>query len=328
MTDNSENKNPKNDEIDLLDLFRRMGRGISNMFNWIGKAMLISIVFMLKRWVYLTISVLFAVGLSYLLKYTAQSFYSSEMVISSNAVSPGDVINYVNKLHTFSREKNMPAIAEALGLDENKINMVKDIEAFWVIDKGRDGVPDYIDYSNNHNVYDTVNVRMTDRLAIRVLTTSPQELSGIREGIFSYIDKNLLFEEQNRVRLSQIDEMLTRLNYDIDQLDSLQKVKYFEETRNRVPEKGGQMIFLQEQSTQLIYDDIYSLYSRKQTLDRQKEIYSGIVTLLSDFTVPLKPENTGSYYGKVLIPLFFGLCLLVLILIKNRSKLLSVYSKY
>jgi hypothetical protein len=328
MSDNKDNIPQKNDEIDLLDLFRRMGNGLKRMFQTLGTWIVISIVFMLKKWAWLALSVVLALGLSYLLKYSATSFYTSEMVISSNAVPAGDIIAYTNKLHTFCLEKNKTELATALNLDEKKVALVQDIQAFWIIDKGNDGTPDYVDYSGNHNVYDTLNVRLNDRMAIRVFTTEPQELSGIRNGIFSFIEKNQLFLEQNRIRLSQNDEMLKRLNYDILQLDSLQKIKYYEETKNKFAEKGGQMIFLQDQKTQLIYDDIYKLYSQKQYYEKQKEIFSGIITLLSDFTPPLKPQNSGSYYARVLVPSFFGLCLLILILQHNRKKLLDTFNKY
>jgi hypothetical protein len=328
MSENTTNQNPRNDEIDLLDLFKRMGRTLSCWARSVGRAFIVSFVFLLRRWIYLTLSVLLGIGLSYLLKYASKSFYSSDMIISSNAVPTSDIISYINKLHTFCRDNNRPAIALSLGMEQGKIDMIKDIQAFWIIDRNRDGIPDYIDYNNSHNVYDTINVRMQDRLAITVKTTSPAELDGIRDGIFKYINGNKLFEEQNKIRIAQINEMLKRLNYDIIQLDSLQKVKYFEETKNRIPEKGGQMIFLQEQKTQLIYDDIYSLYNRKQLLDKQKEIFSDIITLLSDFTAPFKPKNSASYYGKIIIPLCFCGCIIILILLHNRKRLKEVYNKY
>ena len=328
MSENSNNQNPRNDEIDLLELFRRMGRTLSIWGRAVSRAFLISIVFMVKRWIYLTLSVLLGIGLSYFLKYTTKSFYSSDMIISNNGVTTSDIISYVNKLHTFCRDNNKPVIAASLGIEPGKIKMIKDIQAYWIIDRNRDGIPDYIDYNNDHNVYDTINVRMQDRLAITVKTTSPSELNGIRDGIFKYINGNKLFEEQNKIRIAQIDGMLIRLNSDILLLDSLQKVKYFEETKNRIPEKGGQMIFLQEQKTQLIYDNIYDLYRRKQLLDKQKEIFSDIITLLSDFTPPYKPKNSGLYYGKVLIPIIFGLCLITLILLHNKKKLIEIFNKY
>jgi hypothetical protein len=121
---------------------------------------------------------------------------------------------------------------------------------------------------------------------------------------------------------------LARLDYDILQLDSLQKVKYFEETRNNKSKNGGQMIFLQEQKTQLVYTDIYTLYSRKQALERERDLYSKIVTILSDFPFPVVPENGILYYGKTIIPLFFVITLILLIILANKKKLKEVYNKY
>jgi hypothetical protein len=122
--------------------------------------------------------------------------------------------------------------------------------------------------------------------------------------------------------------LLTRLDYDIIQLDSLQKVKYFEETRNRQPQNGGQMIFLQEQKTQLVYTDIYALYARKQALESGRDLYKGIVTVLSDFSLPAIRDNGALYYGKFVIPFFFFFTLLIFIILTNRKKLEEVYNKY
>ncbi len=88
------------------------------------------------------------------------------------------------------------------------------------------------------------------------------------------------------------------------------------------------MIFLQEQKTQLLYTDIYTLYSRKQNLETQNALYKDIVTVLSDFSEPAKRDNGGMYYGKTIIPPIFFITLLILILIANRQKLKEVYNKY
>ena len=73
---------------------------------------------------------------------------------------------------------------------------------------------------------------MQDRLDVRVRIKSPQDLNLVRDGIIKFIESDSLFQQRNRLRLSQNHELLARLNFDIMQLDSLQKVKYFEETRN------------------------------------------------------------------------------------------------
>ncbi len=210
---------------------------------------------------------------------------------------------------------------------ENKPGII-DLEGFWVIDKNNDSIPDFTDYRNRHDVYDTLNVRMKDRFVIRVKVRDPGSLSRIRDGIESYANSNIIFQKRNELRLKQYDELLSRIDYDILQLDSLQKVKYFEETRNRIPEKGGQMIFLQEQNTQLVYDNIYSLYEKKQAIETEKSLYPEILSLISDFSQPLRRFNGGFYYGKIIIPIVVGLMLLYLIFHRNRKKIREIYRAY
>jgi hypothetical protein len=327
MSENNVNKNVRDDEIDLLDLFRRMGKTLNRWFNGIGKAILITIVFLLKRWLPLGLSIAVGIGTSYFFKMTSPSSYTSDLVLKSNAITTSDMISYLNRLHTFCIERNIHALTDAISLQPVQINNIIDIGAYWIIDKGKDGTPDYVDYDGNHDVYDTVNLRMQDRLDVRVKIISPQELTNIRNGIISFINSDSLFQQQNRIRLRQNNEMLTRMGYDIIQLDSLQKVKYFEETRNK-SKSSGQMVFLQEQNTQLLYKDIYELYSRKQSLEKERDLYKELVTVLSDFSLPAKRDNGALYYGKTIIPIFFFITLLILILLANRKKLEEVYMKY
>ena len=329
MSENTtNNKNVRDDEIDLLDLFRRMGRTLSRWGQALGEAFLITIVFLLRRWLPLGISIAAGLGVSYLLKTTSASSYTSDMTLRSNAVATSELISYVNRLHTFCLEGNSIALSDALSVNPESVDNIIDISAFWIIDQHKDGIPDYIDYKNNHDVYDTTNIRMQDRLDIRVKIKSPQELGLVRNGIVTFIESDSLFQQRNRVRLRQSLELLTRLDYDIQQLDSLQKVKYFEETRNMKPGIGGQIVFMQEQKTQLVYSDIYSLYSRKQALESDRDLYKGIVTILSEFSLPAKRDNGGLYFAKLIIPIFFCLTLLILILSANRNKLKEVYKKY
>ena len=328
MSETSPNKNSNTDEIDLLDLFRRMGRTLNRWGKAIGRAFLISVVFLLRRWLPLGISLAAGIGVSYYMKSTSASFFSSDLVLRENTISNADMISYINRLHNFCNENNEQALADALSFESEKVKNIIDINAFWIIAKGKDHVPVVVDYSNNQYVYDTINVRMQDRLDIRVRIKSPQGLSSLQNAIISFINKDSLFQQRNRLRLKQNKELFSRLDYDIFQLDSLQKIKYFDETRAHKPQNGGQMIFLQEQKTQLIYTDIYILYARKQALESERDLYKDIVTVLSDFNLPSKAENDLHYYGKHYIPMFFGITIILLIILANRNKLKEVYKRY
>ncbi|MBE0675008.1 MAG: hypothetical protein IH591_10135 [Bacteroidales bacterium] len=328
MSEENKRSDSKNDEIDLLDLFTRMGRGIGKMLQGAGRAMLYVIFFLLRKWLWLGLSVALGIGASFLIKFSTERLYSSDAILSSNTIDNADMIGYVNKLHTYCREANFAELAAALSVEQEKVDFIKDIQAYWVIDRGDDNIPDYVDFKNRHNVLDTINVRMQDRFVIRVKTSIPKELTSIRDGIVSYANKNQLYQRQNDLRLQQNRILLARFDYEIDQLDSLQKVKYFEESRRLMPREGGQMIFLQENKTQLLHDDIYSLIQRRQYIETQITIYADLVTLISDFTSPAKAENGALYYGRIVIPLFFGLAVLLLLLFDNRKRLREVYKRY
>lgn len=328
MSENIQKANQKDDEIDLLDLFKKIGSTLNRWLSGLGHAFLVSIIFLLRRWLPLGFSIILGVGASYLFKATFTPFYESDLVLKNNTISNGDMISYLNRLHAYCKQNNSKGIETALSFSAQQANSIIDIRAFWIIDKNRDGTSDYVDYDDNHNIYDTVNVRMQDRLDIRVSISPPQEFPEIMKGIISFINSDSLFQQRNRLRIRQINELLARLDYDILQLDSLQKVKYFEETRNRQPQSGGQMIFLQEQKTQLVYTDIYALYGRKQTLESERDLNREIVTVLSEFATPVKRDNGGLYYGRYLIPIFFTLMLLILILLANRNKITEIYKKY
>lgn len=329
-----------NDEIDLMYLFRRIGRTLNRWGKALAITFLTSVVFLVKRWLPLGLSLAAGIAISYILKTTSPSFYTSDLVFRNNLIlmdkktlrdnsgTTSEIISKINKLHTFCAEGNSAALSEALSMNPEAVKNISDISAYWIIDQSRDGIPDYVDYKGSHNAYDTINIRMQDRLDVRVKINSPQDLILIREGIVKFIESDSLYQQRNRVRLRQNRELLSRLNFDIIQLDSLQKVKYFEETRNMKPSSGGQIVFMQEQKTQLVYNDIYYLYTKKQTLESERDLYKGIVTVFSDFSLPAKRDNGGMYYGQYLIPVFFFITLLILIFLANRKKLSEIYKKY
>ena len=340
MSEITTNKNVRDDEIDLLDLFKRMGRTLNRWGMALGKAFLISVVYILKRWLPLGLSIVAGLGISYLLKTSSASFYTSDLVFRNNLAlmdkktlrdnsgTTSEIISKINKLHAFCSENNQVALSIALTMKPESVKNISDISAYWIIDMSRDGIPDYVDYKGNHGAYDTINIRMQDRFDIRVKINSPQDLNLVRDGIIKFIESDSLYQQRNRLRLRQNLDLLTRLNYDILQLDSLQKVKYFEETRNMKPSGGGQIVFMQEQKTQLVYGDIYALYERKQKLESEQDLYKGVVTVLSDFTFPTRRDNGAMYYGKQVIPIVFLITLLILIILSNRKRLEEVYKKY
>jgi hypothetical protein len=328
MSETTNTNASRNDEIDLLDLFRRMGKSLGKMFRVLGRVTLISIVFLLKNWLALGLSIVLGVGASYFLKITSDPFYQSELTLKPNSVNNTEISEKIKILQSYILEENIPAVSIALFLKPEAAENLLGIAACWYIDKGPDGIPDFVDYENRFDVKDTTQVRMKDRILIYVRTKAPLELPDLRDGILKYFNSDSLYQQRNKVRFIQNNEFRNRLDYDILQLDSLQKIIYFEETKSRQPQNGGQMIFLQEQKTQLIYEDVQTLYRRKQSIEADLILYNDIVTVIHDFTIPIKRMNGGFYYAKKIVPWIFILTLLVSITVANRKKIKEVFEKY
>ena len=128
MPEITTNKNVRDDEIDLMDLFRRMGKTLNRWGTALGIAFLISLVFLFKRWLPLGLSVTVGFGLSYLLKTTSVSSYTSDMVFRNNLIlidkltlkdnsgTTSEIISKINKLHTFCLGNNSLALSDALSM--------------------------------------------------------------------------------------------------------------------------------------------------------------------------------------------------------------------
>lgn len=328
MSENTDNnRNLRNDEIDLLDLFNRMGRAIIRGLKGLGTAFMISLIFILRNWLPLTVSFIAGIGLSLLLAKFSGSYFTSDMILKANIKPTDEVIAYINKLQSLCN-KNYDRLSRDLRISKEQAKNLMDIQAFWIIDLNRDSIPDYVDYSGRHDVYDTINVRMPDRMDIRVKTKEIQQLTDLQYGLTSYIESKESFIQKNAIRLRQIDEIIARCNVDISHLDSLERVLYSKGNRDLVPGSTSYMMLLQYQKPHMIYSDIYKIYNLKQKLERERDLHKKAISVISDFTVPVQRENGFSYYAGYIIPILLILVLVLLILRKNYSRISEAFDKY
>ena len=328
MSEQPTSKNVNNDEIDIFEFVNRIGAVLRKWANAIGRAILISVVFLVKRWIPLSLTIIVGLVISYVLKELSPSVYTSDIVFRNNTVDNEQIIAYINRLKDVT-EKNKSIFSETLGISKETSNNIISIGAFWIIDLNRDSIPDYVDYTNKHNVHDSINVRMKDRFNIQVKIKSTQDLSKVRDGLIHYINSNQFFQEKNKIRLYQLSESIKRMDIDLSRIDSLQKVKYFEETRQRATQSSNQIVLNQTQNyTQLLLKEIQDLMKEKQLLEIEQNIYSQIVTVLNDFTIPVKRTNNLSYYAGKTLPYLLIPVLLILIFISQRAAIKKIFEKY
>jgi hypothetical protein len=312
-------------EVNLVELTRRLFNRLENLFRWLGKVFLIGFVFITRRVFWILGFVILGVLVAFLHHRISEKYYAAEFTIQNNIEDISYLLAQVNDLHKYCEENNDFRLMERLNLEEDVVKRIRDIEAFWIVDLNNDEIPDFVDYQYDHNVYDTVNVRMTNNFCVVIESYDPEDFPQIRDGILNMISSNELVISENEKRLEAIRENLDVIAVQIRKLDSLENVKYFQNPYN-IPPEGSQIVFLQEQHTQLFYGSVFALYTQKQENEELIDIYSEPVTLKHDLVFPAIEENSLSFFLMrwVLIITISGL--VVLILWHNRRSLREIYT--
>ena len=301
-------QNRPNDEIDLLELFSRMGKSISNaiksFFTLIWKVLLFFISFSFRNVIQLSIILGFGIAVSVAIFFSSSRFYSSDMIASSNALRNEDMISIINNLNELCRTGNKEGLAQNLNISLENAEMIKSIKAYWGYDTNLDGVVDYIDYDDKYvATKDTTIRRIPNRLFVRAEVFNEGIFNLMKAGLYRYIESNPYVIQVNETRKRQLQDMITQTELEIRKLDSLQNFEYFEKDRI-VPQVGAnQMVLFTEKERILYHREIFNLLTEKQDLERRLTVHADPVTVIQDFTPLSRVENSLLSYVKKIAPL-------------------------
>lgn len=289
-----------NDEIDLLELFSRMGKSVIKSLNWIVNLLYKSFLLILSKAIWIGTFAIIGAAIGIVFYFVTPRFYSSQMVARSNSTNNVIVINALNQLNDLCLNSNPTALAGYLGISVPQAKQVKSIQAFYGIDLNNDGVTDYVDYENTYNPKDTTIKRLKDVFYLKIEVYDESVFSAVRDGIKRYIWSNPYIAENNEIRKEQVTSMISAYDKEIQKLDSLQKDYYF----NQLTQKAGngQIIFLNEKDVKLFHNDMLGLVTRKQSLQKDLTLNPDPITVIQDFTQLSLAENPWTKYVK-----FWGL---------------------
>jgi len=290
-----ENKINQNQEIDLLELFSRMGKGIKNVFLGLFRAIVFLIIFGVKHIHYLLLFAIAGGAIGWLIYSNTPRFYSSNLIAQPNGISATDMIQYINDLHKLCERKNIAALANDLQMQDTTAKKIKDIQAFFIIDANKDGIGDYVDYKNTYNPKDTTQQRLEDRIHVSVEVFDNTAFDNVRNGLFRYMRKNPYIIQLNEIRKDELKELIAQTDKEILKLDSLQNTEYFS-GRARTPVRESQLMFLAQQEPQMYYKDIMTLVRQKQHYKKELELATDAFTVIKDFTSLAVAENPRNRY--------------------------------
>ena len=296
-----------NDEIDLIELFSKIANWFASIFNKL-------IMFFIRNAFRLLIFVLLGIGLAIGNYFITERFYNTEMILKTNAVSSSEMVNFINNLNIST-------------LTNNKPSKIKNIKAYYIIDINKDGIADYTDYENAKDTSIT-NKRMKNKISIRASVYENASIDSIKNAIISYINRNEYFQKVNKVRINQLENLIAKTNIELHKLDSVESINYFK--RNPYDKKlEKNMMILNEKEMKLFHNDILRLYKLKQNYEKGLYLDKNLVTIIQDFPVATKVENsiTKKLKNFVIIAFFIGLIYSIFIDQRKNLKALVKQSK-
>lgn len=296
------------DEIDLLELFNRMGRSIKKGFAWAYQQILNFLMLLLRKSLWIIGFAIIGLVVAYILYQNTRRYYSSEMTAISNSVNNTYVVGSINLLNDLFKHRNYSIAANYLNIDIAKAEQIKSVEAFYTIDINKDRIPDYVDYKRTYNPKDTMVKRLDNYFVTRIEVFDEAVFAEVREGIKNYIYKNKFIVDNNNERIRQNKILIETIEGEIRRLDSLQKVEYFELPQMQRA-ATNQMVVLNEKDRKLYHEQKLALEREKLRLERDNIINSEPITIVQDFTPLSKAANPYSRYAYKLGILFaiFGL---------------------
>ena len=314
----------RNDEIDLIEVFQKIGNGIVNIFNWFVNLLYQILLFFIRRAILIGVIVLIGLAIGFLRFKSTPRYYSSSLEAYSNAMSSLDMISYVNNINELFAEGNIDGLVEKLSVDSVTLSDVKNVKAYKVIDLNKDGITDLVDYDEKYQTSDTTISR--NRFVVKVEVFDQMVFPVIQESILKYIEDNKYIHDLNTIRKKQLIELIAKLDSEISTLDSLKKTEYFKKSDDQLKTQAGQLLVMNEKTTQLYHPQIISLYKEKQGLEQQLELRTDPITIIQDFSALSVVENNLMSYLKRygIMAIVLGILLAVFIEnVKGIRKLIS-----
>lgn len=322
----AENKKSGAQEVDLLELFNSIGKGIKLSFLAIFKGCLFLVITGLRKSHYLIAFAILGVLTGFLIFSASKRYYSSYMIAQANGINSSDLVSYINDLHDYCQKNNHAALSNDLQMHDTTAQKIKDIQAFYIIDANRDGIGDYVDFKNSFNPKDTTQERLNDRIHIAVEVLDNTVFEKVKNGLYRYIRVNPFLIQLNEIRKQELRELISQTEKEIQKLDSLQNTDYFK-SHQRFASKQSQMMFVAEKEPTMYYKDKMMLTRQKQLYQKELELARNEFTVIKDFTRLAAAENPRGRY-LIRYGLIYTIIGYLLLLIYTYRKKISNYAAY
>ena len=211
---------------DLLKLFAQwLGKCCVVLFAFLGRQIRMTF----RKWYIVIPITLLGIVVGFMFSRHDNRKYKAEGMAIINGPLASEVKEALRPLTMAMPPHIQPdmALQERLGLTGEQSRGLYLIRPHYVIDCLNDSTPDQIDVKDSHNPSDTVNVISNRYIAFEIHTKNLSNLSDVENAMVSYLNNNPVLRAKYEAHRSVLETKMEICNNQLQYLDSLSKVFYF-----------------------------------------------------------------------------------------------------
>lgn len=260
----------ENREINLIELliiiWRKIKRGIANIFHLVVASLRISIKYF---WVVLPIVIIFLIG-GYFFSSKHRTKYNADGIITfftENRLSVDNEIKTLNSL----KSNNRARFNELFGITDEQNSRLIEIRALPIIDYLNDFVPDVILPQMSNSIFkDSTSTVVTHMMGIRFILRGTTDYKPYMDGLVAYFDNLPQLLSIDSVAKEMANNRIRFCQQEMERLERLSEYEYFgggnRFSLNTGSKKDGGGIIIEPSRKKLYYENIQELIEEQDAL--------------------------------------------------------------
>ena len=344
----STNHNNNEEEVDLGSLFKIIGRGFQNLFNFIGNifksifhAFILILIFLKDNIVKIGIAAIigFAIGLFIQVKSTNK--YESEMLVKPNFKSANQLYNNINYYNDLVKQKDTSGIQNTFKLSKQEAASLKKFTIEPIVNEN-DIINSYNDFilevdttTVKSYTFDEFKTSFKDLdykiHKIKVVAEKNNVFSKLDEVIISSVVNNKYFKRVKELTNENLNRTDSIYRQNLAQLDSLRKVymqvmieEAKKQTTGTTIDLGGEKRTTKELE---VFESNRKINSRLEEIAEDKSEKYEVINVISNFQ-PIGSEIKGVTKNKAFqLALLGALAMIFILLLLKVNSYLNNYKK-
>jgi len=333
-------KTQQEEEVDLGQLFKLIGNGFRNFFNFIGSILnklflaFVWLVFFIKKHLLkIVIAAIIGVGYGIINQRIGEPVYKSEIIIKQNYNTGEHLYNTLDYYNSLIQERDSITLGAILNIESNEVNSIIEFEIKSTLNENQKlelfdnytknidstlaSTVIFIDFLKNSNDYEHQFQKITQR------ATTKNNFDRTFTQILKNITSNVFFENEQKKDLEELTRKESIIRESLLESDTLKSVYYEVLVKSAEKVVGGATSITFEGSDDTSVTKEFELYNsdlllRRElvTIEREKEDLKFIIEIVSrqetSGTLDNKEELLGLEISKIIV---YGIQLALLLVI-------------